>query len=56
MRLHKPDFGARHERQFRRLFTGQAISLLGDGIVGVALAFAVLDLTGSVSDLGSPEE
>ena len=53
MRLKLPEaFGALHERQFRLLFTGQAISLLGDGIVGVALSFAVLDLTGSVSDLG----
>jgi predicted MFS family arabinose efflux permease len=48
-----PDtLGALHEREFRLLFTGQAISLLGDGMVGVALAFAVLDLTGSISDLG----
>jgi MFS family permease len=52
MRLRVPDLGALHERQFRLLFTGQTISLLGDGIVGVALSFAVLDLTGSVSDLG----
>ncbi len=52
MRLRAPDLGALHERQFRLLFTGQTISLLGDGIVGVALSFAVLDLTGSVSDLG----
>jgi MFS family permease len=44
--------GALEEREFRLLFTGQAISLLGDGMVGVALSFAVLDLTGSVSDLG----
>ena len=44
--------GALREREFRLLFTGQAVSLLGDGMVGVALAFAVLDLTGSVSDLG----
>jgi MFS family permease len=44
--------GALREREFRLLFTGQAISLLGDGMVGVALAFAVLDLTGSVTDLG----
>jgi predicted MFS family arabinose efflux permease len=44
--------GALREREFRLLFTGQAISLLGDGMVGVALAFAVLDLTGSISDLG----
>lgn len=40
------------ERQFRLLFVGQSVSLLGDGIVGVALAFAVLGLTGSPSDLG----
>jgi MFS family permease len=44
--------GALHERPFRLLFFGQAVSLLGDGMVGVALAFAVLDLTGSASDLG----
>ena len=43
---------ALRERPFRLLFIGQAVSLLGDGMVGVALAFAVLDLTGSASDLG----
>ena len=53
MRMHLPEaLGALREREFRLLFTGQAISLLGDGMVGVALAFAVLDLTGSVTDLG----
>jgi MFS family permease len=40
------------ERDFRRFFIGQSASLLGDGMVGVALAFAVLDLTGSPTDLG----
>ena len=40
------------EPRFRRLYTGQVVSLLGDGVVRVALAFAVLDLTGSASDLG----
>jgi hypothetical protein len=40
------------ERNFRLLFTAQAVSLLGDGMTSVALAFAVLDLTGSASDLG----
>jgi MFS family permease len=45
-------FGALRERPFRLLFLGQAVSLLGDGMVGVALAFAVLDLTGSATDLG----
>jgi predicted MFS family arabinose efflux permease len=37
---------------FRRLFYAQAISTVGDFLVPVALAFAVLDLTGSASDLG----
>jgi predicted MFS family arabinose efflux permease len=44
--------GALREREFRLLFVGQTVSLLGDGMVGVALSFAILDLTGSVSDLG----
>jgi predicted MFS family arabinose efflux permease len=43
---------ALRERQFRLLFTGQLISLLGDSFSGIALAFAVLDLTGSATDLG----
>ena len=43
---------ALQERPFRLLFFGQAVSLLGDGMVGVALAFAVLEETGSASDLG----
>jgi MFS family permease len=45
-------FGALRERPFRLLFIGQAVSLLGDGMVGVALAFAVLEETGSAGDLG----
>jgi MFS family permease len=45
-------FGALRERQFRLLFTAHAISAVGDFLVPVALAFAVLDLTGSASDLG----
>jgi MFS family permease len=40
------------ERDFRLLFFGQAISMLGGGMVAVALAFAVLDVTGSVAALG----
>jgi MFS family permease len=48
-----PDtFGALRERDFRLLFLGQAISWLGTGMVPLALAFAVLDVTHSVSDLG----
>lgn len=43
---------ALRERPFRLLFLGQAVSLLGDGMVPVALAFAVLELTGSPTDLG----
>jgi len=44
--------GALREGAFRQLFLGQAISALGDRLVPVALAFAVLGLTGSVTDLG----
>jgi MFS family permease len=39
-------------REFRLLFVGQATSAFGDRLVPIALAFAVLDLTGSASDLG----
>src|SRR3954468_11709984 len=44
--------GPLQERQFALLYAGQAVSLLGDALVPVALAFAVLDLTGSAADLG----
>src|SRR6266568_2803217 len=44
--------GALQERDFRLFLTGQTASLLGDGMVPVALSFAVLDLTGSITDLG----
>lgn len=37
--------------QFRLLFSGQAVSVLGDALFPVALAFAVLDL-GDATDLG----
>ncbi len=39
-------------RNFRLVFAAQAISALGTTLVPVALSFAVLDLTGSASDLG----
>ena len=39
-------------RQFRLLFAGELVSLLGTAVAPVALAFAVLDLTGSATDLG----
>jgi MFS family permease len=40
------------EPAYRRLWFGRTTSLIGDGIAPVALAFGVLDLTGSASDLG----
>ncbi len=38
-------FEALRERDFRLLFTGQAVSLIGSAITTVALAFAVLDIS-----------
>jgi len=43
---------ALRDRNFRLLYIGQAVSLLGDGMVGVALAFGVLEVTDSASALG----
>jgi MFS family permease len=40
------------ERDFRLLWIGQTGSALGDALVGVALAFAVLGVGGSAADLG----
>jgi hypothetical protein len=40
------------QRGFRLLFAAQSISSLGDRLVPVALAFAVLNLTGSATGLG----
>jgi MFS family permease len=40
------------EREFRLLFLGRATAFLGNAIAPVALAFAVLDITGSKTDLG----
>lgn len=40
------------ERDFRFLFLGRITSLFGSAIAPVALAFAVLDLTGSPTSLG----
>ena len=44
--------GALQEREFRLLWAGQLVSSVGDALVPVAVAFAVLDLTGSAADLG----
>ena len=40
------------EREFRLLFLGRTISFVGSAFANIALAFAVLDLTGSKADLG----
>jgi Major Facilitator Superfamily len=40
------------EREFRLLFLGHTSSFVGSAFANVALAFAVLDLTGSKADLG----
>jgi MFS family permease len=40
------------QRAFRLLFAARSISSLGDRLVPVALAFAVLNLTGSATSLG----
>ena len=39
-------------RSFRLFYIGQSLSIVGDAIVPVALAFAVLEIGGSASDLG----
>ena len=39
-------------RDYRNVFIAQSVSVFGDGITPVALTFAVLDLTGSGTDLG----
>ncbi|HET7171416.1 MAG TPA: MFS transporter [Gaiellales bacterium] len=40
------------EREFRLLFCGQSISLIGDNLAPIALAFAILDDGGSATDVG----
>jgi MFS family permease len=42
----------REERQFRLLFAGQALSVIGDRITSVVLPFAVLSIGGSTTDVG----
>jgi predicted MFS family arabinose efflux permease len=45
--------GALREREFRNLYAGQAVSVVGDGLLPVALSFAVLeDLGGGAGELG----
>ena len=45
-------FAALRHTAFRLLLTGRTLSTLGNTIAPIALAFAVLDLTGSATDLG----
>ena len=47
----RESLGALREREFRLLFTGQLISLLGDAFTSIALAWAVLAI-GTATDLG----
>jgi hypothetical protein len=47
--LRRGPFG---QREFRLLFLGRTTSFVGNAFANVALAFAVLDLTGSRADLG----
>ena len=44
--------GPFRQREFRLLFLGRTISFVGGAFANVALAFAVLELTGSKADLG----
>jgi MFS family permease len=45
-------FEALQEPQFRLLWLGRAASAIGDALIPVALAFAVIEETGSPTDLG----
>src|SRR2546430_337734 len=40
------------EREFRLLFLGRTVSIVGNAFATTAIAFAVLDVTGSKADLG----
>jgi MFS family permease len=46
------DVAVLRRREFRLLLGGQAVSVLGDRVVAVALAFAVLEVGGSASAVG----
>jgi MFS family permease len=50
--IRRLDLGPLRERSFRLLFLGRTTSFVGNAFATVALAFAVLELTGSKSDLG----
>jgi MFS family permease len=50
--LDSPRLGPLAGREFRLLFLGRVVSTLGNTIAPVGLAFAILRLTGSKTDLG----
>ena len=50
--LRRPDMGPFQERNFRLLWIGRSTSMFGDFMGFVALAFAVLTVTGSGTNLG----
>ena len=50
--LVRESLGVLRGRDFHLLLAGQTLSNFGSALVPVALAFAVLDLTGSATDLG----
>ena len=49
----RESLGPLRERSFRYLFLGRTTSFIGNAFANVALAFAVLDLTGSATAVGS---
>lgn len=52
MRQRLADSEVLRERNFRLLLSAEAVSVLGDRVVPIALAFAVLDLGGDAGDVG----
>ena len=52
MALRRLDPGPLRERNFRLLATARTISFFGTNLAPIAVAFAVLDLTGSATDTG----
>jgi len=51
-RRRRVDSGVLAEPEYRKLFVGQAVSVVGTIFTTVALPFAVLDLGGSATDIG----
>jgi len=52
MRGLRSNLGALEERNFRLLWLGQTGSTVGDGLSFVAIAFAVLEIGGTATDIG----